>query len=139
MELKVLSNNKIGKIFCFNVSKKKDEKNVVQLKYIGRVHTNTHISYKILTWARVSGKNYHTTGVIELFDTNNNYVGKYVLGDMSDLPEKIEGNNLIFANKNKENCDKSLVTKVSFDSIPKNIFIKCEGDEGDVYSYISNN
>lgn len=58
---------------------------------------------------------------------------------MFDLPSKIEGNNLIFTNKNKENCDKSFVTKISFDSIPQNIFIKCKGDDEDVYSYMKDN
>src|SRR5215212_5273816 len=69
MELKVLCKNEIGKEFSFNMSThKQQESNVVKLKYLGCFETNGKVSYKVLTWKRVWGPNFHTTGVIELFD-----------------------------------------------------------------------
>ena len=136
MELNVLSRNKLGKIFSFNVSKYKDERNIVQLRYVGNLETKAHIIYKILTWARIWGPNYHTTGVILLYDINNVFVGKYLLGDMTDLPSKVERNNLIFFNKEKINCDSTIVTKIDFSKgIPNEIFLKCKGEFGDIYTF----
>lgn len=131
----VLSRHVIGKTFSFNFSKSANEKNTIKVKYLGKVKTKAHVEYSVLTWARIWGSNEHTTGVVFLYTANNKYAGKYVLGSMFDLPSEIEGNNLIFTNEIKEDCDKSIVTKVSFDSIPQNIFIRCKGDYGDIYSY----
>ncbi len=136
MELKVLHSNCIGRSLRFNASGNKGDKNVIQLKYLGSVQTKDNVIYKIVTWARIWGTNFHTTGVIELFDVNNKYIGKYVLGNIYDLPSKIEKNNLIFINKLKSGCEKNLVTKINFETgIPQSIFLKCRGEEGDIYSF----
>jgi len=140
MELKVLSQGKTDKIFCFDLNVDNENRNIVQIRYLGQVQTNTHDIYKILTWERVWGHNFHTTGVITLFDLNNRYAGKYILGDGNDLPDEVEENSLIFTNRNKRNCDKSIVTKISFDSISKDIFLKCTKEKdgtysGDIYSF----
>lgn len=110
------------------------------VKFIGQVRTKTHINYKVLLSARIWGKNYHTTGVIFLYDTSNKYVGKYVLGDMFDLPSKIENNKLIFMNEVKNSdCDSNIITEISFDDgIPSKIFLKCKGEYyRGVYSFTS--
>ncbi|MNL33081.1 hypothetical protein D3C87_1549730 [compost metagenome] len=70
-----------------------------------------------------------------LYDHNKKYFGKYVLGGMSDLPIKLDKNELLFYNTDKNDCNQSLVTKIDFSEIPKNIFIKCNGYLGDVYEF----
>lgn len=137
IELKVLTKMSIGETFPFNVSTKKDERNQIMVKYLGVVKTKNKTIYKVITWARIWGANNHTTGVIVLFDKNNKYFGKYVLGDMADLPDKIASNYLVFTNKNKSNCNKSIVTKISFNNIPQDLFIKCDRDRGDFYSLVT--
>jgi len=57
-----------------------------------------------------------------------------VLGASNDLPIKLDKNELFFYNTTKNECDQSLVTKIDFSEIPKNIFIKCSGELGDVYA-----
>lgn len=133
---KVLLKNQVGKVYCFDSSSKENGLNKIFIRYIGKVKTNIGVEYKILTWSRVWGPNQHTTGIIYLFDTSNKYIGKYVLGDAFDLPEKIAGNNLIFANKHKENCNTKLITSIDFNNgIPKDIFLKCKDSSGDVYTF----
>lgn len=134
----VLTKQAIGKTFSFDSSVNKIEKNLIQITYLGKVETKTHINYYILTWARIWGVNEHTTGVILIYNTDNKYVGKYVLGSMYDLPNKINKNSLIFNNERKAYCDKSIDTRISFDSIPQNIFIRCKDNDGDIYSYSAN-
>ncbi|MGH2644842.1 MAG: hypothetical protein ACRDE2_12890 [Chitinophagaceae bacterium] len=136
MELKVLIKNQIGKDFSFNMANNKNEKNLLQLKYLGLLETDNHSMYKVLTWTRIWGSNFHTTGVILIFDENNKYIGKYILGGKNDLPYKIQKNNLVFSNKNKCNCDPSIITRVNFrKGIPSIIFLKCKGEKGDLYSF----
>lgn len=137
IELKVLTKMSIGETLPFNVSTKKDEQNQIMVKYLGVVKTKNKIIYKVITWARIWGVNNHTTGVIVLFDKNNKYFGKYVLGDMADLPDKIVCNHMVFTNKNRTNCNKSIVTKISFNNIPQDLFIKCDSDSGDFYSLVT--
>lgn len=133
---KVLMKNQVGKVYCFDSSSKENGLNKIFIRYIGKVKTNNGIEYKIVTWSRVWGINHHTTGIVYVYDSNNNYIGKYVLGDSSDLPDKIVNGNLTFTNKHKQDCDANLVTSIDFSrGIPKDIFLKCKGDSGDIYSF----
>lgn len=133
--LLVLSKSVIGQIFTFNLSDKKDYINEAAITYLGEIETKTKEKYYIVTWGRVWGPHKHTTGAVLLYDHNKNYFGKYVLGGMSDLPIKLDKNELFFYNTKKSDCDQSLVTKIDFSEIPKNIFIKCNGYLGDVYEF----
>jgi len=56
-----------------------------------------------------------------------------VLGAINDLPVKLDCNKLLFDNKQKIDCDQSIMTKIDFETIPKDIFLKCNGDQGDIY------
>ena len=131
--LSVLSKNIIGKTFKFNLSDKKDYLNEASITYLGEIYTKTKEKYYILTWGRVWGPNKHTTGSILLYNNKKQYFGNYVLGASSDLHIKLDKNELFFYNTTKNECDRSLVTKIDFSEIPKNIFIKCSGELGDVY------
>jgi len=132
--LSVLSKNVIGETSKFDLSDKKDYLNEVSITYLGEIHTKTKEKYYIVTWGRVWGPNKHTTGSILLYDDKKQYFGNYVLGASRDLPLKLDKNELFFYNTDKNECDRSLVTKIDFSEIPKNIFIKCSGELGDVYA-----
>ncbi|WP_418360265.1 hypothetical protein [Sphingobacterium detergens] len=131
--LSVLSKNLVGKTFKFDLSDKKDYLNEVSITYLGEIHTKAKEKYYIVSWGRVWGANKHTTGSILLYDNKKRYFGNYVLGALNDLPLKLDKNKLFFYNTDKKECDQSLVTKIDFSEIPKNIFIKCNGELGDLY------
>jgi len=131
--LSVLSKNVVGKTFSFKLSDNKDYLNEVDVAYLGEIETVAKKKYYMVTWGRVWGPNKHTTGSILLYDNKKQYFGSYVLGASSDLPIKLDKNELFFYNTTKNECDRSLVTKIDFSEIPKNIFIKCSGELGDVY------
>lgn len=130
----VLSKNVIGKTFKFNLSDKKDYLNEVSITYLGEIHTKIKEQYYIVTWGRVWGPNKHTTGSILLYDNKKQYFGNYVLGALSDLPSTLDNNEIFFYNTDKEECDQLIVTKIDFSKIPNNIFIKCNGELGNVYT-----
>ncbi|WP_312365437.1 hypothetical protein [Sphingobacterium sp.] len=132
--LYVLSKNVVGKTFKFNLSDKEDYLNEVDVAYLGEIKTKAKKKYYIVTWGRVFGPNKHTTGSILLYDNKKQFFGNYVLGASNDLPIKLDKNELLFYNTTKNECDQSLVTKIDFSEIPKNIFIKCSGELGDVYA-----
>lgn len=129
----VLLKNVIGKSFTYNLSDRKDYLNDVIITYLGEVETKDKGRYHILTWGRIWGPNRHTTGTILLYDSKKRYFGKYVLGAINDLPVKLYRNKLIFDNKQKNDCDQSIMTMVDFETIPKHVFLKCNGDLGDIY------
>lgn len=53
-----------------------------------------------------------------------------------DLPDKLVNGVLIFRNTDKEECDKSIVTKVDLTKgLPEHIFLRCEEENGDLYSF----
>lgn len=129
----VILKNVIGKSFTFNQSDRKDYLNDVIITYLGKVETKNKSKYHILTWGRIWGPNRHTTGTILLYDYKKRYFGKYVLGSINDLPVKLDRNKLLFDNKQKIDCDQSIIATIDFETIPKDIFLKCNGDQGDIY------
>lgn len=131
--LSVLSKGVIGKPFKFNLSDKKGYMNEASITYLGEIDTKTKGKYYVVTWGRVWGPNNHTTGAVLLYDNKKQYFGKYVLGTINDLPIKLDKNVLFFYNTSKNDCDQSLATKIDFSEVPKNIFIRCNGELGDVY------
>ena len=131
----VLEKNLAGKEFYFDSSTTKDGLDKIYIKFLGEIKTFAGRKYKILTWKRVWGSNKHTTGVVFVFSSKNEFVGKYYLGSSFELPDKIEDSNLIFTNKGKPDCETNLITKVSFcKGLPKEFFLKCKGEYGDVYT-----
>jgi hypothetical protein len=129
----MLKKNEIGKVFSFDYSRE-NEFNQLYFRYLGNIKASLGEEYKILNFSRVWGPNKHSTGIIYIFNKENEGVGRYVLGDARDLPEKIEFNLLIFEIK-REGCDSGNVTKLDFSNgLKKEIFIKCKGKFGDVYS-----
>ena len=131
----VLLKNKIDEHYSFNESKKTDRYMETILTYLGSVSSDSGRIFKVLTYEFIWGPNHHTSGSIYIFNYKNRYVGKYHLGGGIDLPVKLQNGNLIFTNDNNS-CDKKLRTSISLKKgLPKEIFIKCQGNLGDLYSF----
>jgi hypothetical protein len=132
----VLKRNQINKIDLFPNTLNTDSFGVKTIKYLGIVNTTKKRNFKILTYS-FNGTRLRT-GCIYIYDIANHYVGKYELGDVTDLPDKLDKNNLVFTNKDNSDCDKHLVTRISFrHGLPKQIFLKCKEAFGDIYSFSS--
>ena len=134
--LSVLKRDRVNMIYSFDSSTKESGYDKTFVKYLGNIKTDRGEEFKVLSLARIWGKNRHTTGVIYIYSYMNVFVGKYSLGSSSDLPEKIVNNQLVFTNRNKSDCDSKLITEVDFSKkIPKEIFLKCNDTSGDIYTF----
>ncbi len=106
------------------------------LKYLGQVTTSDGRIFKIMDFCWFWGLSHRATSRILIFNEKNQYVGNYCLGMTNDLPEKLENGILMFTNTDKKDCNKSLVTKVDLTKgLPKHIFLRCEGENGDLYNF----
>ncbi|MFC4230620.1 hypothetical protein ACFOW1_01870 [Parasediminibacterium paludis] len=124
------------KLFVLDSSFSRSGYNKTCITYLGIIKSKENKSFKILSWGRIWGTNRHTTGVILVYDSSNEYIGKYILGSFYDLPNKIKNNRLYFFKKKNSNCNSFLITKIDFnDGPPKEIYIKCMGNLGDIYSF----
>ena len=107
-----------------------------RLEYLGQVKTAEGQIYRIMNSCWFWGLSHRATSRILIFNDKNQYVGNYGLGMTYDLPDKLENGVLIFTNFDNDDCDKKLITKVDFSKgLPKEIFIKCEGENGDIYTF----
>ena len=107
------------------------------LRYPGFVRSRGARTFKIMTscW-RWGIANHRATNLILIFDGNDIYLGGYYVTTTDDLPDKIEGDKLIFLNRSDSNCDPGISTALSFaNGIPKQFFRKCKGKYGDIYSF----
>lgn len=131
----VLSKKQVGKEFLFDSSSKENGFNKTFIRYLGDVKCTSGKSLKFLNYSHVWGKNRHTTGVLFVYGADNKFLGKYHLGSSSDLPKRIEGIYLLFTNQSKISCNRNLITKIDFSNgLRDEIFLKCKGSSGDVYS-----
>jgi len=113
-----------------------NEQTETRLKYLGQVETAKGQVYKIMNSCWLWGLSRRATSRILIFDDKNKYVGNYCLGMISDLPDRLENGRLIFTNLDNEDCDQKFVSKVDFSNgLPKEIFLKCKGENGDIYSF----
>ena len=117
-----------------------DGQTQTELKYLGQVTTDSGKVYKILNSSWIWGLSRRATNRILIYNFNNEYVGNYSLNTISDLPDRIENECLVFTNKSKEDCDKSVTTNIDFrKGYPKEIFIKCTVTEGSIFSFHQTN
>jgi hypothetical protein len=134
--LSVSKKDKVNKIYSFDSSTKENGYDKTFVKYLGNIQTDRGEVFKVLSLARIWGKNRHTSGVIYIYNYINKFVGKYSLGSSSDLPDKVADNHLFFTNRHKSDCDSKMVTEVDFSKkIPKEIFLKCKDASGDIYTF----
>src|SRR5204862_7861905 len=134
----VLSENKIGNPHSFDKSNKINGHDETIITYLGSVNSHGEHIFKVLTYQYIWGPNYHTSGSIYIFNDKNQYVGQYHLGDALDLPTQLKNDRLLFTNGDNDSCDKNLRTIISLKKgLHKNIFIKCKGVYGNLYSFSS--
>jgi len=135
MRQQVLKENIVDSLFVFGRWTVNGDTET-HLKYLGQVMTSDRRILKIMNSSCFWGLSRRATSRILVFNGENQYVGNYCLGMTNDLPDKLENGILIFRNTNKEDCDKSIVTKVDLTKgLPKHIFLRSEGENGDLYSF----
>jgi hypothetical protein len=134
----VLEGDAIEKEYSFSQKKEPDHDSLV-LIYLGDLKTDKGRVLKILTSRWYWGLSLRATSRIIIFNQKNQYLGDYYLSTTYDIPDKIEDNSLVFANKKESDCTPDLITKVSFNKgIPRRFFLRCKGELGDIYSFEQN-
>jgi hypothetical protein len=104
------------------------------LKYLGQVITKEGQVLKIVNSSWLWGVSKRATNRILIFNDKNRPLGNY--NDMNVLPDKLVNGILIFTNTDNKECDINLKTNIDFmNGIPEQIFIKCKGDFGDLYTF----
>jgi hypothetical protein len=135
IRLEVLRHNDVNKEYKY--TNKKDQTTTL-LKYLGQVKTTSGASYKILTSVWLWGQSHRATSRILIYDSFNRYIGQYHVDMIYDLSNAVKGTQLVFLNSDNlgSGCDLHAVTYIDLSNgLPKQIFIKCKGDAGDVYSF----
>lgn len=135
IRLEVLKHNNVNKEYKF--IDKKDQTTTL-LKYLGQIKTSSGSSYKILTSIWLWGQSHRAINRILIYDSFNRYIGQYHVDMTYDLPNAVKGSQLVFLNSDNvgSDCDLDAVTYIDLgNGLPKQIFIKCKGDEGDIYSF----
>jgi hypothetical protein len=130
----------IGKVYEYDLTGRKGC-NKTRIKYLGTVHTKQGKSYKILTSFFVyrAAITCHGTSSIKIFDRHNRYVGEYNVGMPESLPDALRDNKLLYL-KNSENCNLRKIRSINLSNgLPKRFFIPCSNNEGDEYSFSSEN
>ncbi|WP_336717480.1 hypothetical protein [Chryseobacterium mucoviscidosis] len=131
--LLVLEQNTINQDFGFTKKGKDIDEQVV--KYLGNIITSKKDTLKILNSVHYTGiyeDSKRGNGQVYIYNSHNKLLGFYNLGSASAVPNSIDNKELIFK-YNNENCNQT--TKISLkDSIPKQIFIQCTKEGGDIYN-----
>lgn len=129
----VLNKNKIGVEYKFGEWQESGETET-WLIYLGEIKS-TKGTYKIMTSCWIWGLSQRATSRILVFDEKQVLLGNYYVS-MSDLPEKIEDNQLVFMHSKSDDCDKFKITRLSFEKgIPDEFFLECKDDSGEIYSF----
>jgi hypothetical protein len=135
MQQQVLEKNIVDSLFVFGKwnSEGTDE---THLKYLGKVLTKDGQVLKIMNSCWLWGLSKRATNRILIFKEKNQPLGNYSGLLMYELPTRLVKGKLIFTNTDKEECDINLKTTIDFrNGIPEQIFIKCKGDYGNLYTF----
>ncbi|MCD0479263.1 hypothetical protein LPB90_12420 [Chryseobacterium sp. LC2016-29] len=129
----VLSENKINQEYHFSIIGKGIDE--IDIKYLGNIITSQKDTLKIINSQNVSGyleESKRGNGSVYIYNSKNELIGFYFVGDYWAVPSKIENQSLVFK-FNNHFCNET--TKISLkDSIPKKIFIQCTKEGGDIYN-----
>lgn len=105
------------------------------LNYLGIIKCNEE-SFKIMTSCWLWGLSKRATNRVLVFSEDNKYLGNYYLTLKSDLPEKIENNQIVFLHSQADECDKETISRLSFrNGIPSEFFLECKDGYGDIYMF----
>jgi hypothetical protein len=130
----VLSENKPYEEYVFKVMKKE----IIELHatYLGSIKTVKGDTLKFLNSINYFGlyeDSKRANGAVILYNEDDRFLGMYQVGNANSVAAKIEGTNLVF-DYNNGNCNQ--ITLISFkDSIPKQIFVNCTKEGGDLYTF----
>ncbi|MEY4039037.1 MAG: hypothetical protein RIR67_1349 [Bacteroidota bacterium] len=135
IRLKVLKANTIDSLYIFGKLTDNGGEET-HLKYLGQFKATNGQTYKVMTSIYFWGLSKHATSNILIYNKTNEYIGNYNVWVFDDLPVRLENGILIF--KNKEECDKIIANNIDLkNGIPKQIFLKCQGENGDLYNFTS--
>jgi hypothetical protein len=119
----------------FGFIKKGKEIDEQVIKYLGNIITSKNDTLKILNSIHYTGiyeDSKRGNGKVYIYNFHNKLLGLYNLGSALAIPSEIDNKGLIFK-YNNETCNQ--VTKISLkDSIPKQIFVQCTKEGGDMYN-----
>ncbi|WPO78019.1 hypothetical protein [Flavobacterium sp. KACC 22761] len=128
LEELVLSENNVLQEYIIKSNTKKEtlEYNII---FIGVLKKS---GVKVLHYDRLAGTDSpHLDSYLSLYSSSGEKLGKYYIGSVST--PRLENDNLIF-DENYASCNQTTV--VSFrDSIPKEIFIRCTANGGNLYGF----
>jgi len=134
----VLVKSIVDSLFVFGKWADGGREEEMHLKYLGQVPTSDGRVFKVMNSILFWGLSHRATSRVLIFNDKNQYLGNYYLYMTNDLPDKLEDGKLIFTNKTKEECDKSIVTIIDLTKgLPKEIFLRCEGNNGDFHAFSS--
>jgi len=135
IRLQVFNNEIVDSVFVFGKWTKNGETQT-ELMYLGQITTDSGKVFKIINSSWIWGLSKRATNRILIYDSKNKYIGNYSLNTKLDLPDRLEESQLIFNNLDKDECDKSIITKIDLkQGFPMQIFIKCKGLEGDIFVF----
>jgi len=101
------------------------------------IKTKKGTTYKILNSVWIWGLSHRATSRLLIYNRLNQYIGQYHVTLTSDLPHSVKNNQLIFINS-EDDCDPKLITRIDLSKgIPKQFFLKCKGNMGDIYTFSS--
>jgi hypothetical protein len=136
LEYNVLKQNIIGKIYTYDLTKRKGC-NKTKIQYLGLVKTKNGEKYKVLSSFHVfiASSTCQGTSNIKFYDINNNFIGEYYVGMPNELPEKLVENRLLFWSDSKD-CDSRKKFYINLESgIPKSFFLPCSKKGGNEYNF----
>ncbi|WP_077415266.1 hypothetical protein [Chryseobacterium sp. JV274] len=129
----VLEQNALNQYFGFTKKGKEIDEQVVT--YLGNIITSKKDTLKILNSVHYTGiydDSKRGSGKVYIYTVHNKLLGFYNLGSADAVPSNVENKELIFK-YNNESCNQT--TKISLkDSIPRQIFIQCTKEGGDIYN-----
>jgi hypothetical protein len=137
-ELYALKKNMPGKIYTYDLTKKKGCNKTI-IKYLGIIKTKSGKQYKVLNsfFVFTAGSTCHGTSNIKIYDKKNNYVGRYPVEMPYELPEKIIKSKIAIWT-NSERCDAREGFTINFEKgLPKTFFLPCSKNGGKEYSFSS--
>ncbi len=121
----------------YNFDKKGKEIDQQVINYLGNVVTTKGDTLKIVSSINYTGLYEDSKkggGEIYIYSNKNIQIGYYYLGSALAVPTKLENNRDLLFDYNNDLCNQK--TKISLkDSIPKNIFIQCTKEGGDLYNF----
>ncbi|MCL9807720.1 hypothetical protein NAT51_19540 [Flavobacterium amniphilum] len=113
-----------------------DKVEEIEAIYLGNLNSDFN-KYKIIYSVGYYGNtssSLSATSILTIFDEKNILKGFYNIGPKLEKLPYIKANNLIFPPDTVNDCN--MINKIDFSKkIPKDFFIECKNQMGDIYNY----